>query len=302
VSNFTVILLQDAVIGIIAVPVAMLILAGFIDLSVGSVAVLSAVVFGQAMSAGFGVTASVLIGLAVGAGWGALNGYLIAILGLSPIIVTLGGLAGARGLADFITEGFTTYGYGPVFALLGNGKLFGIPVPVVIFVIVFLAGLHIWYRTPAGRHMVAIGGARETAAEMGIAVKALPFWLYVAAGLASAVGGLIFASQLDGAAVTIGTGMELDVLTAVLLGGVSFTGGRGSLWGVLFGLLFVGVLANGLVQVNVNPYFEQVAIGLALGGAAGLDKLYQHLERLKVPVEDRSEPVEGSAQPAGGAE
>jgi ribose/xylose/arabinose/galactoside ABC-type transport system permease subunit len=135
---------------------------------------------------------------------------------------------------------------------------------------------------------------------MGIAVKALPFWLYVASGLASAIGGLIFASQLDGAAVTIGTGMELDVLTAVLLGGVSFTGGRGSLWGVLFGLLFVGVLANGLVQVNVNPYFQQVAIGLALGGAAGLDKLYQHLERLKVPVE--ADPALAAAQPEGSAE
>jgi ribose transport system permease protein len=301
VANFTVILLQDAVIGIVAVPVAMLTLAGFIDLSVGSVAVLSAVVFGEAMSAGLGLPVSLVIGLGVGAGWGALNGYLIAALGLSPIVVTLGGLAGARGLAQFITEGFTTYGYGPTFAFLGNGKLFGVPVPVVLFLLVFIVGLHIWYRAPAGRHMVAIGGARETAAEMGIAVKALPFWLYIGSGLAAAVGGLIFASQLDGAAITIGTGMELDVLTAVLLGGVSFTGGRGSLWGVLFGLLFVGVLANGLVQVNVNPYFQQVAIGLALGGAAGLDKLYQHLERLKVPVE--ADPALAAAAPAeGGAE
>lgn len=304
VSNFTVILLQDAVIGIIAVPVAMLILilSGFIDLSVGSVAVLSAVVFGEAMSAGLGLPVAVLAALVTGAAWGALNGYLIAVLGFSPIIITLGGLAGARGLAEFITEGFTTYGYGPAFAFLGNGKLLGVPVPVVIFILVFIVGLHIWYRAPAGRHMVAVGGARETAAEMGIAVKALPFWLYVASGLASAVGGLIFASQLDGAAITIGTGMELDVLTAVLLGGVSFTGGRGSLWGVLFGLLFVGVLANGLVQINVNPYFEQVAIGLALGGAAALDKLYQRFERLKIPIEDEGEPVVSNVQPAGGAE
>ncbi len=300
VPNVTVILLQDAVIGLIAVPGAMLILCGFVDLSVGSIAVLGAVAFGQAMEAGFGLPVSLLIGLGVGTAWGALNGYLIAILGLSPIIITLGGLAGARGMAELLTQGFSTYGYGPVFAQLGNGKLLGVPVPIILFTVVFLVGLHLWYRAPLGRHMIAIGGARDTAAELGIRVKAIPFWLYVASGFASALGGLIIASQLDGAAVTIGTGMELEVLTAILLGGVSFTGGRGSLFGVLFGLLFVGVLANGLIQVNVSPYFEQVAIGLALGGAAGLDMLYQRLERLRVPVENDPETGDTAARPAGG--
>jgi ribose transport system permease protein len=147
--------------------------------------------------------------------------------------------------------------------------------------------------------MIAIGGAKDTAAELGIQVKLVPFWLYVASGFASALGGLIVASQLDGAAVTIGTGMELEVLTAILLGGVSFTGGRGSLFGVFFGLLFVGVLSNGLIQINVSPYVEQVAIGAALCGAAALDMLYQRLERLQVPVEQ--EPAEPAVQGAGDA-
>ena len=299
VPNITVILLQNAVIGLIVVPGAMLILCGLVDLSVGSVAVLAAVVFGQAMESGLGLPVSVLLGLGVGMAWGAFNGYLIAILGFSPIIITLGGLAGARGLAEFVTQGYTTYGYGPEFALLGNGKLLGVPVPIVLFVIVLLVGLHLWYRSPLGRHMIAIGGAKDTAAELGIPVKLVPFWLYVASGLASALGGLIVASQLDGAAVTIGTGMELEVLTAILLGGVSFTGGRGSLFGVFFGLLFVGVLSNGLIQINVSPYVEQVAIGAALCGAAALDMLYQRLERLQVPVE--TEPAEPVAQGAGEA-
>lgn len=299
VPNFTVILLQNAVIGLIVVPGAMLILCGLVDLSVGSVAVLSAVAFGQAMASGLGLPVSLLISLAVGASWGVFNGYLIAIQGFSPIIITLGGLAGARGLAEFVTQGYTTYGYGREFAFLGNGKLLGVPVPVILFAIVFLIGLHLWYRAPLGRHMIAVGGAKDTAAEIGIKVKLIPFWLYVASGVAAALGGLIIASQLDGAAVTIGTGMELEVLTAILLGGVSFTGGRGSLFGVLFGLLFVGVLSNGLVQVNVSPYFEQVAIGAALCGAAALDMLYQRLERLNVPVE--TEPAETIAPQAGEA-
>jgi ribose transport system permease protein len=299
VPNITVILLQNAVIGLIVVPGAMLILCGLVDLSVGSIAVLGAVVFGQAMESNLGLPVSMMLGLGVGVLWGAFNGYLIAILGFSPIIITLGGLAGARGLAEFVTQGFTTYGYGPDFAFLGNGKLLGVPVPIVLFVVVLLVGLHLWYRAPLGRHMIAIGGAKDTAAELGIQVKLVPFWLYVASGFASALGGLIVASQLDGAAVTIGTGMELEVLTAILLGGVSFTGGRGSLFGVFFGLLFVGVLSNGLIQINVSPYVEQVAIGAALCGAAALDMLYQRLERLQVPVEQ--EPAEPAVQGAGDA-
>lgn len=299
VSNFSVIFLQVAVIGIVAIPGSMLLLAGYVDLSVGAIAVLSAVIFGQVMAADGNLLVAALAGIVVGAGWGALNGYLIAVLGLSPIIVTLGGLAGARGAAELITQGFTTYGYGPVFSLLGNGKLYGMPVPIVIFVIITLIGLHVWYRTPYGRHMVAIGGAKETAAELGIPTRAIPFWLYTVSGLAAAVGGLIIASELDGAAISIGTGLELEVLTAVLLGGVSFSGGRGSLLVVLFGVLFIGVLDNGLVQVNVSPYFERCAIGIALVAAAGLDILYQRLERLKIPNEV-AEPAEPNTAVAAG--
>jgi len=175
VPNVTVILLQNAVIGLIVVPGAMLILCGLVDLSVGSVAVLAAVVFGQAMESGLGLPVSVLFALGVGVLWGAFNGYLIAVNGFSPIIITLGGLAGARGLAEFITQGYTTYGYGPEFAFLGNGKLLGVPVPIVLFLIVLAIGLHVWYRAPLGRHMIAIGGAKDTAAELGILVKLVPF-------------------------------------------------------------------------------------------------------------------------------
>jgi ribose transport system permease protein len=281
-SNFKVILQQVSVTGIIAVPGAMLILSNYVDLSVGSVSVLAAVVFGQFMTWNAGLPASVLFGLAAGVLWGVLNGFLIAGLGFSPIIVTLGGLAGARGVAELITQGFTTYGYGRTFSLLGNGTLLSVPVPVWIFVLIFVIGLHVWYRTPIGRHMVAIGGAREAARSLGIRITTIPFWLYVCSGAASALGGLIVASELDGAAVTIGTGTELDVLTGILLGGVSFTGGRGTLFGVLFGVLFIGVLSNGLVQVNISPYFEAVAVGIALVFAAGLDILYQRLERVQI--------------------
>jgi len=302
-QNASVILLQVAVVGIVAVPGAMLVLAGFVDLSVGAVAVLSSVIFGQAMQAELGLAPSLVFGLATGVAWGVLNGYLIAYLDFSPIIVTLGGLAGARGVSELITHGFTVFGFGDTFAVLGNGTLLRVPVPVWIFAVILIVGLHIWFHTPWGRHMTAIGGAREAAKALGIKWRAIAFWLYVGSGAATAVGGLIVTSELDGASVSIGIGMELDVLTAILLGGVAFTGGRGSLFGVLFGVLFIGTLSNGLIQINVSPYFQNVAVGMALVFAAGLDILYQRLDRLRVPEEPREPPaaVAGERSPPGDA-
>jgi ribose transport system permease protein len=279
-ANIAVILQQVSVDGLVAIPGAMLVLSGYVDLSVGSIAVLSAVVFGEAMAAKMGLGTAIAFALCAGTAWGALNGYLIAYLGFSPIIVTLGGLAGARGLSQLITKGFTEFGFGPLFAELGNGTVFSIPVPVLVYALAFILGAHVWYQTPYGRRMAAIGGAREAARALGIDVKAIPFWLYVASGFSSAVGGLIVTSELDGASVSLGLGMELDVLTGILLGGVAFTGGRGSLFGVLFGTIFIGALSNGLIQINVSPYFQQVAVGIALILAAGLDILHQRLDRI----------------------
>ena len=285
-ANISVILQQVSVDGLVAIPGAMLVLSGYVDLSVGSIAVLSSVVFGQATAANFGLGPSLFLGLAAGTAWGAFNGYLIAILGFSPIIVTLGGLAGARGLSLLITHGFTQFGFGQLFSVLGNGSVLSVPVPVWIYGVAFLIGAHIWYQTPYGRHMTAIGGARDAARALGIRAQAIPFWLYVASGVASAIGGLIVTSELDGASVSLGLEMELDVLTGILLGGVAFTGGRGSLFGVLFGTIFIGALSNGLIQINVSPYFQQVAVGMALVMAAGLDILHQRLDRIRFHEEE----------------
>ncbi|MDI6029019.1 ABC transporter permease [Corticibacterium sp. UT-5YL-CI-8] len=281
-SNLRVILMQVSMVGIIAVPGAMLVLCNNVDLSVGGIVVLTAVVFGICMENKTGLPVAVALGLIAGTLWGFLNAILIAGLGFSPIIVTLGGLVGARGLAEFLSHGMTTFGFGPTFAFLGNGTLLSVPVPVWIFALVFLIGLYLWYLTPLGRHMFAIGGAPEAARSLGIKSNAIPFWLYVASGAVSAVCGLIAASQLDASSISIGLGLELEVLTGILLGGVAFAGGRGSLVGVLFGVLFIGALNNGLVQINISPYIQQLAVGAALILAAALDILYQRLDRLKV--------------------
>ncbi len=287
-SNLLVVLEQVSVVGMVAVPGAMLLVSGNLDLSVGSVAGLSAAMFGEFDKIfGWPMLLSFAGALLVGAAWGTMNGVLVSYLGFSPVIVTLGGYAGAAGLAQTITSDTTRSGFGALFGQLGNGTLAGIPVPGVIFVVVFLAGAYVWYQTRTGRHLIAIGANKEAATALGVASRRLPCVIYIISGPAAALGGLIVTSQLDGASVQIGVGLELQVLTAILLGGVAFTGGRGSLWGTLAGILFIGVLDDGLILINVGPYVADLAVGAALVVAAALDVLYQRLERM--PVQDSAE-------------
>jgi ribose transport system permease protein len=287
-SNLLVVLEQVSVVGMVAVPGAMLLVSGNLDLSVGSVAGLSAAMFGEFDKIfGWPMLLSFAGALLVGAAWGTMNGVLVSYLGFSPVIVTLGGYAGAAGLAQTITSDTTRSGFGALFGQLGNGTLAGIPVPGVIFVVVFLAGTYVWYQTRTGRHLIAIGANKEAATALGVASRRLPCVIYIISGTAAALGGLIVTSQLDGASVQIGVGLELQVLTAILLGGVAFTGGRGSLWGTLAGILFIGVLDDGLILINVGPYVADLAVGAALVVAAALDVLYQRLERM--PVQDSAE-------------
>jgi ribose transport system permease protein len=300
--NVSVILSQVAVIGLIAVPGAMLLMSGYVDLSVGSVAVLAAIAFGE-FDKGYhiGVAPSFALALLVGGAWGALNGTLIAYVGFSPIVVTLGGLAGARGLAEFWSKANTAYGFGPGFDGVANTTILGLDLPVWICAASFLFGAYLWYRAPFGRHVIAIGVERNSARAAGIKVERIPFLLYVASGLLAGLGGLIYTSQLDAATLDIGQGLELQVLTAVLLGGVSFLGGYGSLFGVLMGVIFIGALNDGLIVVNINPYIKDVAIGLALFMAAAFDVLYRRLDRVQIPDADEEpalEPPSDQGQPA----
>lgn len=278
-SNISVTLQQVAVLAIVAVPGAMLVLAGFVDLSVGSVAGLAAVVFGECyghMPLALAMTASIGTGTA----WGAANGLMVGYFGFSPIIVTLGGYTGAAGLASLVQHGNTIFGFTAAFQYLGNGTPLGVHTPVMIMIAAFLVGGFAWYGTPVGRHLKAIGTDTGAAYANGVAVRRLPMSLYVLSGTAAGLGGLILTAQVDSASVDIGAGLELQVLTAILLGGVSFTGGRGSLIGVGLGVLFIGTLSDGLIIVNAGPYYTNIAVGAALVIAAGLDAVNRRIERL----------------------
>lgn len=282
IGNVKNIALSGAVLLIVAVPQAVLVIMGYVDLSVGSAVGLSGVITGLLIvDYHWSWGLAVLAGLGVGAAGGLVNGLFVAYTRLSPIIVTLGTLQLFRGIAEFLRSD-PPAGFGEGMSLLGRGLYLGIPVPVWIAGIVFALGALFLYGTPTGRQVYAVGVNPEAAFLSGVATKRLPLLVFVVTGLAAGLGGVLFAARLDSAPPsTLGANFELQVLTAVLLGGVAFSGGRGTMFGVLLGVVFLGVLNNGMTLLNV-PYFAQaIATGAALVAAAGLDELGQRASTLR---------------------
>jgi ribose transport system permease protein len=270
-ANLSGIATDAATLAVVAVPLALLVISGYLDLSVGSTLALGGLVAGWLAGQHHqSPVVAVLGALAAGAAVGAVNGVLCCYLGLSPFIVTLGMLTAVRGLAQQLFP-LPLSGFGPGFAWLGGARIAGVAAPVAVAAAVLAAGALFLALTPAGRHVFAIGVNREAAHLSGINIRRTPFALFVATGVAAALAGAIKASVLDSVvAGTSGAGFELTVLTAVLVGGVALTGGSGSILGVLLGVLFLGGLQNGLTLLNVPTFWQQMAQGLALVAGAAL--------------------------------
>lgn len=274
VSNFEVILTNDAAIGVVVAFMTLLVIAGHVDLSVGSNIAFSGTLAALASSKwGLPDVVSILVGVAAGGMIGLINGALCGFLRLNPIIVTLGMLSVIRG-AILLIEPTDVYGLGPLFNLIGNGRLLGIPVLLFVVAIAFAGAAMFVSLTVWGRHMFALGINPQAAFLAALPVRGLPFALYIITGLAAGVSGVLLAARLDGSSPgSLGLQMELKALTIILLGGVAFAGGRGRILGVVTAWLFLGVLTNGLTLLNVTPYVQLVAAGMALVLAAGLDTL-----------------------------
>jgi ribose transport system permease protein len=272
-GNFREVALSSSILLIVAVPQALLVIMGYVDLSVGSMVGLSGVTAGLLINNGVNFGLAILVALAVGVVGGLLNGLLVSNINLSPIIVTLGTLQLFRGIAQLLAENPPT-AFGNGMAFLGRGAVFFLPVPVWIALLVLGLGFAFLSGAPGGRHTYAIGVNKEAAFLSGIATKRLPLILFAVTAAAAALGGVLYAARLDAApSGTLGVGFELSVLTAVLLGGVAFSGGRGTMAGVLVGVLFLGVLQNGMLLLNVSFFWQEIATGSALIIAAALDQL-----------------------------
>ena len=224
---------------LLALPTTLIILTAGIDLSVGSTMALCAVVFGLTFHAGLPLGLDATLSLLVGAAAGLLNGVFVAYVRVHPLIVTLATLAAYRGIAEGISLGRPFSGFPPGFAVLGQGSVAGIPIPGLIFVLLLAVTALALRATPLGLSLSAIGYNETAARYSAIAVTRIKLWLYMASGLAAGMAALLFVARRNTAKADIAQGMELDVITAVVLGGTSIFGGRGSLLGTLLGVLLI---------------------------------------------------------------
>ncbi|MHB1252881.1 MAG: ABC transporter permease [Candidatus Humimicrobiaceae bacterium] len=271
-DNFIVILRQVSIIGICAFGEAFIVISGGIDLSVGSVVALSGVI-SAALSKFFGIPLPVAFfaGITTGGFCGFLNGTLATRVKIPPIIVTLGTLTIIRGVAFIVVGGNTIFGMPEKFRDLGRGYIGFIPVPVLIMIIIFIIFFVVLNNLSFGRHIYAIGSNEEAAIISGINVNRIKTLVFTIGGLTAGLGGAILASRLDSGQASTAQGLEIDVLTAVVLGGVSIAGGKGKLETVFVGVLIIGILANGLVLLNVQHFYQLVIKGSVLLLAVSLD-------------------------------
>lgn len=272
-GNLLTIAQQSAKVLIVAVPFAMLLIARYVDFSVGSTVALCCVLGGKLMDdGGMAWPLACALTLAAAAVIGLLNGWATAYLGFSAIVVTLGMLGLLRGLAFVLAGDRYSSGFPHGFAYLGQGRISGIdlPIPVLLAALMFGVAWVFYYRTRRGRHAQAIGAGPTASYLSGIPSQRIVLALYVLCALAAGLVGLMTASELGSGTATVGDGFELTVLTAVLLGGVAFAGGHGTLVGVLLGTVFVYVLANGFTQWGLGTDEVRLANGGVLIVAAGL--------------------------------
>ncbi len=251
---------------IIALPMALIIVSGNIDLSVASTLALSAIVMGVLFQAGWNVWLASLAGLAVGALAGLANGLLVTRVRLPSLVVTLGTYALYRGLASAIVGDEALSGFPDDFTTIGQGYLPGtpVPVPLAIFLVLVVPFALLLHRTSFGRLVYAIGSNEEACRFAGVAVDRIKVILFVLAGLMSALAGLMLNARFGATRADVGAGFELDVITAVVLGGVDIFGGQGTILGVVLALFLIGELRFGMSLNNVPAQVQTIAIGLLL--------------------------------------
>ena len=265
-SNLLNLLRQVSINGLIAFGMTFVILTGGIDLSVGSILALSSAFTAILITSGLDPIVALIVGVLGGFLLGVFNGVLITYGSMAPFIATLATMTIFRGLTLVITDGnpITDLGDSYLFQLFGKGYFFGIPVPAVTMVIVFIVLAIILQKTTFGRHTYAIGGNEVASKISGIKVNKVKILIYGISGLMSALAGAILTSRLNSAQPTAGTSYELDAIAAVVLGGTSLTGGKGRIVGTLIGVLIIGVLNNGLNLLGVSSFYQQVVKGIVI--------------------------------------
>jgi ribose/xylose/arabinose/galactoside ABC-type transport system permease subunit len=267
--------LQASITAIIAAGMTFVILTAGIDLSVGSVVALSGIVATATLKAGLPPAVALPVAIATALAFGALSGgiagVLVARFSVAPFIVTLALMTVWRGLAFVVTDGRPVWDLPASFGWLGGARVMGVPFPTLVMAGVFVVAHVALTRTRYGRHVVAVGGNPEAARLAGIATGRVVASVYVLCGMLAAGSGVLLASRMNSGQPNAGLMYELDVIAAVVVGGTSLSGGRGSIVGTLLGAMLIAVLRNGLNLLDVNSYVQQVVVGFVILLAVLLD-------------------------------
>ncbi|MDB8987077.1 ribose ABC transporter permease, partial [Parabacteroides merdae] len=249
---------------------------GGIDLSVGSVLALSGAFAASLLASGQNIVVAVIAAIVCGAAVGFLNGFVISKGKLQPFIATLATMTILRGVTLVFTDGkpitLGSNGLAMAFGKIGGGTVFGIPSPVIITILVFVACYYILNHTKMGRYTYALGGNEEATKLSGLNTDKIKIWVYTISGILSAIAGIIITSRLYSAQPTAGTGYELDAIAAVVLGGTKLTGGKGKISGTIIGALIIGVLSNALNILDVSSYYQMMVKGIVILIAVLLDR------------------------------
>ena len=276
ITNFLNVLTQASYYIIIAVGMTFVITSGGIDLSVGALLALVTVVGFGFISGGMNPIIAVLIMFVLGCLLGAITGFLVAYIKIPPFIATLAMMVGLRGLALVHSGGEMHFGLPSSVTWLGQGAVAGIPVPVIISLLFAVFGAWLFNNTRFGLHVRAIGGNRESVRLSGVPVDKIELMVYAMMGLVTALGGLIMIARIDSTQATIGTSMEIHVIAAVIIGGTSLFGGRGTILGTVLGALLLSMMTNALVIAGVDFYWQLVVMGAIVLIAVSIGNLREH--------------------------
>ncbi len=265
---------QVSITGIIGVGMTFVILTGGIDLSVGSLLALAGVLAaGLQIRHGAGPFLMVVLPIVVVTCLGMLVGFIISKFKVPPFVATLGMMSAARGMTLIYTDGYPISGLSRSFRVLGSGMVGPVPVPIIIYVFVVVVGAIVLSQTKFGRYVYAIGGNEEAVRLSGIPTSRYKMIIYGISAFTAALSGVILAARLSSGQPTAGEGYELDVIAAVVIGGTSLQGGRGSVFGTFIGALLIGVLTNGFNLMNISPFYQQFVKGVIIVAAVIMEQM-----------------------------
>jgi ribose transport system permease protein len=258
--NFFNVMQQISVLGILSMAMALVMVSGHLDISIGNMAGLVGMIFTRMVLSGYSELLTMLLVLALAAVLGLINGFIVTKSKATPLIITLGMMYVYNGVALIISQG-RPHSLGGRFQFLGRAKLGQVPFTLFVYLFIFAFALFLRRYTTYGRRLNAIGGNREAAFLSGINVDRHVISIYALSGLIAGLGGLVLASRLGMVRADSGMGYELQALAAVIIGGITFEGGRGSLVGAFFGVLLLGVMYNAMNIVGVSSYMQTIFLG-----------------------------------------